>query len=192
MSESHTVRSQCLENADLDIIGIAETHLTGNNFLDMNGYVWFGHNRTNLHKKAKKGSGGVGIFVKNHILNSFTVSVLDCEDEGILWINFKPKSKNTTHDINICVCYLPPIESTRNIDASGFFDRLMCQIHSYCKDTMFYICGDFNARCSNFEDFIAGVDQIPERSVVDFSSNKYGELLTEFLIDSNCCIFKWT
>ena len=53
---------------------------------------------------------------------------------------------------------------------------------------MFTICGDFNARCSNVEDFIAGVDDIPERNVSDFISNKYGELLCEFLIDTSCCL----
>ena len=56
-------------------------------------------------------------------------------------------------------------ESTRNIDACEFFDNLICQIHRYCKDSMFSSLGDFNARCSDFEDFIAGVDPIPERNV---------------------------
>ena len=61
-------------------------------------------------------------------------------------------------------------------------------MHEYCKNATFYICGDFNARCSNFQDFIEGVDNIQDRNVVDFSSNKYGELLCDFLIDSNCCM----
>ena len=46
---------------------------------------------------------------------------------------------------------------------------------------MFYICGDFIARCSDFEDFIESVDNIPSRHVIDFTSNKYGELLCDFL-----------
>ena len=53
---------------------------------------------------------------------------------------------------------------------------------------MFTICGDFNARSSNFEDFISGVDEIPGRNVMEFTSNKYGEMLCEFLIDANCCL----
>ena len=61
-------------------------------------------------------------------------------------------------------------------------------MHEYCKNATFYICGDFNARCSNFQDFIEGVDNIQDINVVDFSSNKFGELLCDFLIDSNCCI----
>ena len=51
-----------------------------------------------------------------------------------------------------------------------------------------YICGDFNARISNLDDFIAGVDSIPERNIVDFKSNRHGELLCYFLIDSNYCV----
>ena len=60
-------------------------------------------------------------------------------------------------------------------------------MHEYCKDATFYICGDFNASSSNFQDFIECVDNKQDRNVVDFSSNKYGELLCDFLIDSNCC-----
>ena len=88
---------------------------------------------------------------------------------------------------HICICYLPSIESSRNIDANDFFDNLICQMHQYCK-IMFYICSDFNARCANFNDFIEGVDTIQNRHIVDFCCNKYGELLCEFLIDTSCCI----
>ena len=63
----------------------------------------------------------------------------------------------------------------------------MCQIHEYGSESLFYMCGDFNARVYNLKDFIAGVDHIPDRNVVDFTSNKHGELLFEVLIDSNWC-----
>ena len=51
---------------------------------------------------------------------------------------------------------------------TSFFDNLICQMHEYCKNATFYICGDLNARCSNFQDFIEGVDNIQDRNVVDF------------------------
>ena len=53
---------------------------------------------------------------------------------------------------------------------------------------MYCLCGDFNARISNFDDFIAGVDFIPDRHIVDFNYNKHGNDLVEFLINSNCCV----
>ncbi len=37
-------------------------------------------------------------------------------------------------------------------------------------------------------DFIAGVDAVPEREVIDFTRNAYGELFSDFLINVNCCV----
>ena len=41
-----------------------------------------------------------------------------------------------------CFWYLPPINSTRNIDGNEFCDTLLIQIHMYCKDTVLFLCGD--------------------------------------------------
>ena len=83
---------------------------------------------------------------------------------------------------------MPPSDSTRNIDPGEFYDTLLFQIHNYCKDAFFYLCGDFNRRCGDLEDFIARVDSIPDRNVIDYTINKEGERFCEFLIDSNCCM----
>ena len=39
--------------------------------------------------------------------------------------------------------------------------------------------------CGNLDDFIRGVDSIPDRDVLDFNLNKYEEMLIEFLIYTN-------
>ena len=36
--------------------------------------------------------------------------------------------------------------------------------------------------------FFEGIDFLPERNVIDFTKNSYGEYLCKFLIDSNGCI----
>ena len=140
----------------------------------------------NIHVRATKGSGGVGCFVRNSVTESFNVSIIDDLYDGILWLKFSPF--NNEKPFYCCVCYLPPSDSTRNIDHGDFYDTFLFQIHTYCKDDFFYVCGDFNSRCGNLEDYIAGVDLIPERDVVDLTVNKDGERFCEFLIDSNCCI----
>ena len=38
------------------------------------------------------------------------------------------------------------------------------------------------------DDFISGVDNVSDREVLDFQSNKHGSFMSDFLIDSNCCI----
>ena len=153
------------------MIYFSETHLINDQVLDVDGFTWFGNNRKGLHKRAKKGSGGVGFLVKNEILNVYNVTVQDDMTDGILWLKFE--SRNSKETFFSCVCYLPPADSTRSIDANEFFDQLICQIHQYCKSSMFSICGDFNARCADFQDFIAGVDIIPERQVIDFTAKTW-------------------
>ena len=60
-SDNHRLRSKCLIPENLDIIGIAETHL----YIDQNPeYTWHGQNREK-HVKAKEGFGVIGFFVKN-------------------------------------------------------------------------------------------------------------------------------
>ena len=49
---------------DFDLTGIAETHLSGDQVLEIDCNAWFGSNRKNIHIKAKKGSGGVGFLTK--------------------------------------------------------------------------------------------------------------------------------
>ena len=39
----------------------------------------------------------------------------------------------------------------------------------------------FNSRSSNLDDYIAGVDSVPVRHVIDYKSNKYGDIFCEFL-----------
>ncbi|CAC5360420.1 unnamed protein product [Mytilus coruscus] len=53
-----------------------------------------------------------------------------------------------------------------------------------------YICGDFNSRCRDAQDFIEGVDNVivEIREIVDIISNRNGDLLIEFLIDCNMCM----
>ncbi len=170
----------------MDIIGIAETHLKGSDVLHVPGYQWFGQNRTALHHRARAGSGGVGFLVSECIVRAFNVSILDDATEGILWLQLQSKEDNFTY--NVCVCYLPPENTTRDVDAQDFFETLLSHMHLFNNDGRFFICGDFNARCGDLDDFIGGVDDIPPRDVVDQVVNDYGEFLCNLLVSSNCCL----
>ena len=48
------MREKCILSQDFDLIGIAETHLLNENELKLPGFVWYGHNQTNIHVRAKK------------------------------------------------------------------------------------------------------------------------------------------
>ena len=93
-SDNHILRSSCVLNCDIDILGISESHLTGSEVLHLEGFTWFGHNRKEIHRNAKAGSGGVGFFVSNHLVSEFNITVCDNSCEGILLLKLEHKFNN--------------------------------------------------------------------------------------------------
>lgn len=171
---------------NLDLIGIAESHLKGSKVLEVDGYQWYGNNREDTHKRTYKGSGGVGVFVRKSLYTEFDITNLYDKTEGILWIELHHKL--TKERLRLCVCYLPPGNSSRNINAEDYFNTLMYNIYEFQNDSLITVCGDFNARIGDNDDFIAGVDTLPERDIIDFTKNQYCDIFTDFLISTNMCI----
>ena len=179
------MRVNAILAADIQIIGLAETHLKLNRTISIKGFTWYGLNRDVSHKQAKRSSGGIGFLVRDDITAEYEVSTLDATYEGILWIQLHSKAGNR---INACVCYLPPENSTRHVNSDEYFNKLLTQLYMYIDCELVYICGDFNARCGNDTDYIEGVDCIKERHVIDYKINSHGKNLLDFCINSNMCI----
>ena len=83
---------------NLDILCVCETHLTGNENIVIDDYNWIGNNRKLIPNRARKGSGGVGIVVKETLLSQYSVYTLD---DGILWVQFMGDS--TRSDFVVCI-----------------------------------------------------------------------------------------
>ena len=185
-SDNYQVRHKCIASLGLDIIGIAESHLVGSNVLSLPGFKWFGHNRSVIHPRARCGSGGVGLLVRDYLFNFYNVHVIDHTMEGALWIKFS--AVNAAVSFIICVCYLPPERSSRAVDAQYFYDELLRQLYSYQQEEIVIICGDFNSRIASKPDFIEGVDDVIKRAPLDNAYNSHGDRLLEFLLSTNCCV----
>ena len=128
----------------------------------------------------------MGFLIKNSVLDDFYVNISQSSFEGILWVSLKLKLCQS--NLNICVCYLPPLNSSRQIDAQSFYDCLLTNIYNYQNDGDLFICGDFNSRCGDMQAFIEGVDNIDYRKVLDYNVHKYGHFLIDFLLSSNMCM----
>ena len=131
--------------------------MKGDEEIELPGYKFFSHNRQDLHIRARSGLGGVGVFVKNSILQTHAVSILDKSLDGILWVRLDNKQDRSDR-LNICVCYLPPHGSSRHVDAAEFFEELHAQIVSYQNQGEFLLMGDYNSRVGDRQEFIEGVD----------------------------------
>ena len=82
-SDNFNVRLNSISCLNLDVLGIAETHLKKDEVLIVNDFKWFGHNRNGIHKNAKCGSGGVGFLIKDYLTEIFDIGILDQSFEGI-------------------------------------------------------------------------------------------------------------
>ncbi|WAR10114.1 hypothetical protein MAR_035190, partial [Mya arenaria] len=142
------------------------THLKNDEILNVEGYTWIGHNRTNLHRRTPKGSGGIGVLIRNTFLNAFTVNKLNDEHEGILWISLT--NKITKERLRI--------------------ETPLSQVKEYQRDSLVSIVGDFNIRVGNNDDYIAGVDCIPERDIIDYHISPYCDAFLDFLLIVDYCL----
>ncbi|VDI82923.1 Hypothetical predicted protein [Mytilus galloprovincialis] len=182
-NDNSQFRKQVLECTNCDILALTETFLRKDEKLNIPGFTFFGNNRKTINRNANRGSGGVGVLVKNEIYNSYTFETLDSEFDGILWI--KMRSKTDFLSLCIAICYLPPAESGRALDHHVFFQTLLEQVYTYQNMGRTVICGDFNSRVGRNLDFIEGVDNIKPRSVVDYTENHQGDAFINFLSDAN-------
>ena len=152
-----------IKHLNLDIFALCETFLTGTNEVNIEGYKWFGNNRSMLHKKATRGSGGVGVLIKDDICNLFNVTTLDCSCDDILWLKLIGKN-NDYDELVVCVCYIPPCGSSRGNVAQELYERLLTNVYMYYDCSVpCIITGDFNARIGNLQDFNEGIESLKKR-----------------------------
>lgn len=70
------LRQEIINLSNCDIISVNETHLTDREEIYVTDfdYIWKGSNRKNIHIKAAKGSGGVGLFIKKWLFEFYNVT----------------------------------------------------------------------------------------------------------------------
>ena len=105
------LREKVIIASDLDLLCVCETFLRGNDGINIPGYRWFGNNRLNISKRAVRGSGGVGILIKDSLFNKYSIDIVDKNYEDIIWVSCT-QTKDPDQVLYICVCYLPPASSS--------------------------------------------------------------------------------
>ena len=155
------------------------------NILNLDNYTWYGNNRKNIHIKAPKASGGVGIFVHHRVSSNFKVTIINKSCDGILAVSFC--HLHTDYEFVYITCYLPPENSVWGRDSERFFAVLLHIIYSSETENII-IAGDFNSRVGNLSDIIEDVDSIPLRNSIDSHINQHGKNMIEFLEESKFVI----
>ena len=159
-----------------------ETHLKSTQVIELEGYQFYGHNSMSIYVNAPKGSGGVGIFVRNTLFEIFDISVINRSNDGILGLALS--NKVTPYKIAVFAAYLPPENSPWRRNATDFYSHLLGQIYLLSDVDTVVLAGDLNSRIGNMSDTISDMDNIPKRNCLDTAVNSHGHIFLEFLNDS--------
>ena len=108
-TNNHALREAIICKSSSSIFCVNETHLSGTNTLEIEGYTYYAHNRKRTHIRAPKTFGGVGVFVKNCLFSNYDIKIYDKGQEDIMGIMFT--DKHTDYSFLIISCYLPPENS---------------------------------------------------------------------------------
>ena len=142
---SSQIKRDIIDKHGSDIYSICETHLCNDDTISVDGYQWFGHNRTVPSGRAISGSGGVWFLISHEILKQYKADVTDKSTKGILWLTLTMKDK-TDIGLLLCVCYLPSEGSSRGNVSQEFYDCLVSQLYLYYDGNPAVILGDYNGR----------------------------------------------
>ena len=179
----HTdIRSLVLNHYKPDVIGVVESWLRGDEEASFEGYKWFGNNRKSVHKRAVRGSGGVGVLVREPLLRYWSCELLDCDVEDVLWVKLSNVASGV--DMVLAVCYIPPISSGREVCLEERWQCLSEQVSKYASLGTVLLCGDFNARCGCVEE----VEGLGDRQSEDQVINEQGRALLDFTRSLGLCV----
>ena len=158
-----------------DVLMLTETWTNDLSCIDIDGYGHFVLNRNDKHPNAKRDSGGLVVYLKNHLICEDTLvkSIDDC----IIWIEFGGHLFNLDGDVYICLCYNTPQGSSREIfNDKNIFDIIQDDMVEFEEESAntcnFIICGDLNARIGEYPDYVEYdnlelLDILPDDYVVD-------------------------
>ena len=146
---------------DVDFLGLTETHIhEETEHLNIPGFIRISYK--NREKKLKSGtsSGGIAVFVREHITKLF--SVMKVENQDSIWLKLKKELSGEANDIYIGTYYISPLKGKENLDK---FQKLSEDVLYFQKKGHVIINGDFNAKTGNEADFI-----IPDKYNDDFAT----------------------
>jgi len=132
-----------------DIIFLSETMKLDSFVPDIAGFRYFHCQRSYQHPRARRPSGGIGVFIRSDLFTSGIVT-LEKFTEWVIWLKIKI-------DDSILILggvYIPPIGSKVNTRLANIYDDLQKDIAIFLDRTsLVSVCGDFNSRVGDLCDY---------------------------------------
>ena len=148
-----------IHELDSDIIILSETWLKQSPPYNINlhSYKTINIPRPCKHRKARRNSGGLLIYIKNH-LNLCSEVIKQAVDR--VWVKFKSPDTLLNEDLYICASYIPPLNSSSHCMLDPPWTDIQREIIQFDKLGCVILIGDFNARIGNFQTNRISKDQV--------------------------------
>ena len=156
-----------------DIILLCETWTSDQEDIALDGFEFYNFSRPSRHCNAKRNSGGLGVFIRNHIKNH--VKFVKKHEDVIVWFKLEKEYFNLPKDIYLGNVYIVPEGSSYLND--DVFHLIKQDIAKFSSDAQVLICGDYNARTGvasdSLVDTVYGNDNglneiIPDYCLLDY------------------------
>lgn len=172
--------SEFLVSNNIDILCLQETWTNSDSKIEMNNYVMYHKPRPFKHKKAKRNSGGIVVFIKDALHKGIQLVLTD--SDGIMWFKLDKEFFSFEDDLYLCCAYLPPEKSQVYSVISNnehIFDKLTQNITTFQILGKVIIMGDLNARTAVAPDYIMDDFIAPENDnklyICDKELKRYSE-----------------
>ena len=174
-----------------DLIFLYESWTDANSNVDLEGYCAHNFYRQFKHKNAKRASGGIVMYYKQHLKDG--IQVVKNHFNTVIWIKLDKTFFHIDKDIYICSVYLwgedSPAYNNTSVD---LFDMIQNDVNYFQTVGIVYLTGDLNSRTGCRPDFIVNDhintcldddDYIPDtplsRTSADNTCNNYGVKLLD-------------
>ena len=148
-----------------------------------------------MNKRAKRGSGGILLFINERLQQN--VEVLQTKSEDRIWIRYI-ELNNLDNDTFACFCYIPPKDSTAMCNYESQWNSFESEVIEFSNKGSILICGDMNARTGMLYDYVRNDSDIPipsplsyvidedelQRTSMDMSTNAQGRNLLDLCISN--------
>lgn len=173
-----------------------ETHAEATTDVSLEGYYVFRKDRPK-HQKAWKSSGGIAVLVKEAFRQSSKFDPLS--DSDVIWVRVHKQTTKLICDLFLGFVYLPPANSTYSkAHGSNILQKLEKQIGYFSCRGKVLLCGDFNARVGETNDFLVKENDLylpmPYDDTFEFihprvshdsnTINQYGKWLIDVCMDN--------
>ena len=125
-------------------------------------YICINKPRSFKNKRAKRGSGGILLYVHTRIQQYIDLqSTTNTEDR--VWIKFKEPSLADV-DVFCCFCYIAPINSVVMCNEASQWTKFELEVLNFSARGKIIICGDMNAWMGTLRHYIPYDTNIPTGS----------------------------